>query len=267
MIDNLEQLGLVLKNKRIEMEKDIKQMSLELKINVQILIDLEEGKRLKTDNAYARLVIKRYMKKINLDYLEYEKDIKELYPSVVEETIALNNENINVRINLKKKNNIKKFLTGSLATIFFIAVILLTIYNVKTNFIDNDVKEILNPTTYIDEKELEPNNVIEKPKPKTVVEFNDNIATIKVEDLKDLKITLKAKGLCYFDYSNKETFEIKKSKTLKKDDKEVITLDDASKYTFNIGAINELNVLVGDDDITDYFKDKSGRINIIFEKL
>ncbi len=267
MIDNLEQLGGILKNKRIELKKDIKEMALNLKINVQILKDLEEGKPLNTDNAYARLVLKRYMRDLGLDYLEYEKDIKELYPSVVEETIALNDQNINLNINFKKKNNFKKIFTMFVATLFFILVIALTFYNIKQNVVNKDVEEVLNPTTLMDQTELEPDTVIEKPKPKTEVSFKDGVATIKVEDLKDVKITLKANGPCYYDYKDKATFEIKKSKTLKKDDVEEITLDDASKYSFTIGAINELAILVGDDDITDYFKDQTGKINVVFEKL
>ncbi len=267
MIDNLEQLGEILKNKRTELKKDISKMALDLKINVQILKDLEEGTRLDADNAYARLVLKRYMRDLELDYLEYEKDIKELYPSVVEETIALNDQNINLNINFKKKNNFKKIFTMFVATLFFILVIALTFYNIKQNVVNKDVEEVLNPTTIIDQTELEPDTVIEKEKPKTEVSFDGSVATVKVEDLNNLNVSLKASGPCYYDYKDKSTFEMKKSKTLKKDDVEKITLDDASKYSFTIGAINELTVLVGDDDITDYFKDKTGKINVVFEKL
>ncbi len=143
MIDNLEQLGEILKNKRTELKKDISKMALDLKINVQILKDLEEGTRLDADNAYARLVLKRYMRDLELDYLEYEKDIKELYPSVVEETIALNDQNINLNINFKKKNNFKKIFTMLVATLFFILVVALTFYNIKQNVVNKDVEEVL----------------------------------------------------------------------------------------------------------------------------
>ncbi len=267
MIDNLEQLGEILKNRRIELNKEVQKMALDLKINVQILKDLEEGKRLNNDNAYVRLVLKRYMRDLDLDYLEYEKYIKELYPSVVEETISLNDQNINLNINFKKKRNFKKIFTMLVASLFLILVIALTFYNVKQNVVKKDVEDVLNPTTVIDQKELVPNNVIEKPKPKTEVNFKDGVATIKVEDLKDLKVTLKSNGPCYYDYKDKTTLEIKGSKTLNKGDEEEITLDDASKYTFTIGAISELTILVGDDDITDYFKDETGKINLVFEKL
>lgn len=267
MVDSLEQLGQLLKEKREKTKKSVSEMAKLLKVNVSLLEDLENGQKVDTDNAYARLLLKRYMSKINLDYSEYEKDIKELYPSVVEETITFNQDEIDMHLNFKNKRNTKKIFGRILVVIFIVLVVLLTAYNIKENIVEQDVQEILNPTTLISNTTLEPENIIEKEKPKYEVAFDNAIASVKLDDLKDVKVKIDASGACYFDYKEKNTGIIKSSKTLQKDDKMEFTLDDASKYDITIGAISKVKILINEEDISEYFKDKKGKINIEFKNL
>ncbi len=267
-INEYEILGKELREKRVEQNKDLKDVADSLKVSEKKLNDIENGIRF-NNNSYIRLIIKKYASYLGLDNQEYENKLKDIFPSEVEETIILNDVK-DERLKIKKNNNIfknsKKVISILILLIFIAVLIYLTYYNFNNSVVNGTEPE--NETTLLNDTVLEPQNVVEKKEPEIIVNVDDNNIELKLESLKDIKVDIEATGVVYIDYSIDGL--LTEQRTLNDGESFEIDLDDAKGLLINIGNFSNVKLKVNDvaidKELSEKLEDVKNQVYIKFEK-
>lgn len=252
-----------LQQKRNQLNKSIEEIAKELLISSENIKKLEQGKSV-GNNSYMRMILKKYITILGLNYEENKRVIKNEFPSLVEETIVLNElspEKLKKATKKRSFKNIKKIISYLIFLLFIIFLIFITVYNFKNK---PETNQTINETTKLQDTVLTPDKIIDNPVVQPKVEVEDNVIKVLVTDLKNINVKIHALGEVYLDYSIDDN--IQEQKTLSTDEDLEYTLEDANNLEINIGNIQNIEVKINDTNITDEIKDLTGHYYIVFEK-
>lgn len=259
----IKEIGEQLREYRVENNINIDEIIRKLHTPKAVIKSLEDG-TFKASNVKTRLIYKKYIEVLNLEYKDYEEEIKRLYPNVVEKRIDLSDEVLINEVKFKKKKlTIDKSLVSILVVcIFLILLIVLTFYNFSNKVAINEVE---NKTTLLEEVTLDPIKIIEpKIQELKVKRLSLNQIEVYLKSLKNVKIKVESDGVTYYDYSIAGL--IKEQGTLNKKEKKEFKVEDATSLTMNIGNLPTTKIYVNDYEITQVLKDKGFQNYIIFKK-
>lgn len=265
------QLAEILKTKREAQNKTIEEMSKVTLISPRELRILEEGSDFKKENAYFRLITKKYYQDLGGDYGEIAELVETIAPiehpknfmSADRAESASSGHMKKVR--KKKRQKPRKRRKGEamnaiVIAIFLIFIILLgffTYWNVKNNLQATPEKE----THLLSETTLEPEKVVEKI-PEATVSKNATGYVLEFKNSGKNVVELKAKSDAYLEVTRPENVfsepvTVAKGKTYKVDN------TSASTNIF-IGDASQIEIYVNGEKISTP-KEFQGVTNLTFK--
>ena len=153
-------IGQILKENRENKKLSLKDVSLDIKTNVEILEAIEEGniEFFDDDLSYLNYYIKYYFKYLNIEYI-YDNEINEMikeYRNKKFEETSINEINMNINIQNKISGNrinkpgikLKDYpsITFSITIIILLSIILTVVYFNKDNIFNNSNNNTPTPT-------------------------------------------------------------------------------------------------------------------------
>ncbi|GAB4171777.1 MAG: hypothetical protein Kow00108_06310 [Calditrichia bacterium] len=195
-----------LKNKRIEHNKDLRDISEKTKLNLNILTAIENGELEKLPKGYRRIYLRRYIKEIGLDPDTVMKDYDLLVGDADVEAIKEDENALSKRTIDKKKRNFheyRQYIKPAIGIFSIVGIIIIMAIGLK-NLIGNEnqleVKEVTaNINVKLDtliKDEPVPQPVISPQAAQQYVETSDNVVEVVakkrswIKQIMDIKDTL-----------------------------------------------------------------------------
>ncbi len=264
---SIQEIGIELKKYRIDNKIELDKLLKDMKISRNTINLVEKGEY-KVSNVKNRMIYKKYIEKLGLDYNDYEEDIKRIFPNVVEETINLSQSEIQNDIKVKKKFKINFGLLSVIIIVFFLIIAIpFTIYNFNNSISDDAV---VNETTTLSNTVLEPITIIEpEVKELEVKRKSPNEVEVYVEELDNIVVKIEASNNAYYSYDLKNSFggyTAQEEGMLKSEDEKTLNIEDGEDARVNIGNLENVKIYVNDSEITESLEEKGIQNFITFKK-